>query len=549
MKRGIAVIDAETDPFRKGRFPQPFIWGYYNGGIYKTFRTTKALVEYISSCDELIYAHNGGKFDYHFLLDYMAPFDDLTIINGRIARFQIGIAELRDSYCIINQPLSSYKKDEIDYSIMEKNQRYTNANWKKINEYLKSDCVYLWEMINAFVNRFGPELTQASAAMKQWIKINGQKPEATNESFYDAISPYYYGGRVECFRSGIINTKFNVYDINSAYSFAMMQKHPYCANYEQVKGLVKNADFIRLRCRSEGALPFRGIGGDISGFGLSFPADDEMREYTVTKWEFNAALETDSIHKIKVIESLRFPQHVSFEEYINKFWKEREIAKSKNDILGSLFAKLLMNSLYGKFAANPDNYHNWMVVDSKYIPVMNNGDFADDPMIESKLSYWEFGGILGPWALAKRDLDEHEKRYYNVATGASITGFVRALLWRAIHSSSGMLYCDTDSIACKSPGKSIIVGNKLGQWKDEGKFIKAGIAGKKLYIFRGADDNLDKDGKRVFKKASKGARLTNAEIWRVANGGMVEYTPFAPTYSATKSPYFSKRTIVNTVKL
>ena len=41
--------------------------------------------------------------------------------------------------------------------------------------------------------------------------------------------------------------------------------------------------------------------------------------------------------------------------------------------------------------------------------------------------------------------DDPKDSFYNVATAASITGFVRAFMWRAICDSEEPLYCDTDS--------------------------------------------------------------------------------------------------------
>lgn len=536
--RPIAVIDAETDPFRRGRIPQPFVWGYYNGSEYHQFEKTADLVAFISERDEIIYAHNGGKFDFHYLLDALSPYDELTIINGRIAKCNIGIAELRDSWCIINEPLSKYKKDDIDYAIMEADQRRKGSNWIKICTYLKSDCVYLWEMVSEFVRRFGPELTQASAAMKQWRKISHDTHDRTDNEFYKAMSQFYYGGRVECFRSGIIDTDFSVFDINSAYPFAMMHKHPYSANYERIDGYAKGADFYIVDCISRGAFPFRGLGGDAGiNHGLRFPSDSEVRRYYVTGWELDCANGTRTLEKVKFIESIRFMRHVSFEAYVEKFWKAREAAKKAGDTLGVLFNKLIMNSLYGKFAANPDNYHSFMIV-----PPSDADAFAQGG-IDGIRGGWEFGGEIGPWLLAQRDLDDWQKRYYNVATGASITGFVRAMLWRGICSSKGVLYCDTDSIAVERKGAAVTLGNAIGEWKHEGDFDRAGIAGKKLYIFRGIPDSK---GNRAYKSASKGVRLTKAELWRVAKGGSVDYYAEVPTYSVAKTPFFTNRKIMRT---
>ena len=535
MARDIAVIDAETDPFRKGRIPQPFIWGYYDGYIYKTFANARTLARFLRKQKRIVYAHNGGKFDFHYLLGELDPYSDLTIINGRIAKCRIGNAELRDSFCIIPQGLGKYKKDEIDYGLMEPDQRDKPKNREKILDYLRNDCVYLYEMVSAFVDRFGPQLTLAGAAMKQWQKISDEQGieqcERTDEDFYNALSPYYYGGRVECFKSGIIDCKFNVYDINSAYPYAMLHEHPYSAQYERITGYAKGADFVRLSCVAGGSLPFRGAGGiDGTSFGLHFPSDDVEREYFVTAWEYDAARITHSIKRVKVLESLRFARRVSFSPYINHWWREREAAKKANDDLGSLFAKLMMNSLYGKFAANPDNYANYMNVPMDRLDLLTNG------------GKWTFGGELGPWALGECALEDQAKRYYNVATGASITGFVRAMLWRAIHSSKGVLYCDTDSIAVQRAGAYVRLSASLGDWKDEGRFDKAGIAGKKLYIFRGTGE----DGKRLYKTASKGVRLTDAQLWRVARGATVTYETEHPTYSVKSAPKFINREIRRT---
>lgn len=540
MNRRISVIDAETDPFKHGRVPMPFVWGYYNGEEYRQFTKTSDLGAFLYERDEICYAHNGGKFDFHYLLHLLEPYDDLTIINGRIAQCNVGLCELRDSFCIVPVALATYKKDEIDYAIMERDERTKSANWAKIESYLKTDCVALWELVTAFTRQFGAKLTVASAAMEQWRKIAPIDDDRTNRAFYENFAPYYYGGRVQCFESGVIDTDFSVYDINSAYPRAMMEKHPYSSGYVADDGYVAGADFYRLRCKSYGALPFRGEGGGGDGYGLTFPDDGIPREYTVTGWEVKAGIETKTIEKLEYLQSFRFARHVSFESYVNKFWAAREQAKKEGDTLGMIFNKLMMNSLYGKFAANPENYANYMIVPGDDATALfEQGGMTSGDQTQP----WTFAGEIGCWILASKQLEEHEQRYYNVATGASITGYVRAMLWRAICSCKGVLYCDTDSIAVRRIGKLVKIGSALGEWKHEGDFDKAGIAGKKLYIFRGVNTKEGRD----YKMASKGVKLTKAELWKVARGCAVEYHNAAPTFSIKKDPAFVSRRIVRTV--
>ncbi len=517
----IAVIDAETDPFKRHRVPKPFIWGFYDGSMYQQFADTEKLIEFLKEQDCICYAHNGGRFDWHFLLHAVEPYDDVMLINGRIAKMRLGLCECRDSYNIIPVPLAAYKKDDIDYAIMEADERDKPQNKRLIEAYLKSDCVYLWELVTKFIDEYGVQLTQAGAAMQQWKKLSTQPVPRTDAVFYHAIAPYYYGGRVECFKSGILEGNYSVFDINSAYPYAMLEKHPYSDNFGVDNGYSVSGDFFRVRCVSRGAFPFRGA---VRG-GLSFPCDDEVREYTVTKWEYDVALETGTIEDVEVLETLTFMGHTDMSVYVNHFYEKRNECKARGDDAGSLFAKLLMNSLYGKFSANPENYKNYMVVPMEVIEGL-------------PATGWSFSGEFGPWALAAADIAEERQRFYNVATGASITGYVRAMLWRAICASDGVVYCDTDSITCKR-GK-VKLGDKLGQWKHEGNFDRLGIAGKKMYIMRGVKGE---DGKREYKVAHKGVKLTHSQLWAVAKGGMVEYVPEAPTFSPKKVPVFTNRKV------
>lgn len=538
--RPFAVIDSETDPFLKGRIPEPFVWGFYDGREFRhyTHETVHSMIEWIADQKIIVYAHNGGKFDYHFLLPYMEPFDNVKIINGRIAQFYIGKAEFRDSINILPVALKKFemqdvhgntiKKQEFDYSLMEKGERYKPENWESIIDYLRDDCVTLYEAIKAFQSQYGRHLTQAGAAMAQWKKISKTKiPKSTGE-YFEKFKSYYYGGRVQCFRRGIIEGNFSVFDINSAYPYAMLSKHPYGLDYIETAGQDFSGDYVghgfyRIKAQSLGAFPYREKNG------LTFPDDGEIREFHVTGWEVLAAIETDSANGLEVLSEIRHVELQDFSEYIEYFYQQRLTAKATGDKAGDLFAKLLMNSLYGKFGANPENYANYVILPPEEM------DNLLDPTNEYQMS-----GELGPWLLGERELDDEEMRYYNAATAASITGFVRAYLWKAIHKTGreNMLYCDTDSIATLDSGNALDTGKELGKWKHEGEFCRAGIGGKKMYVFEHKPPYAKnpETGKTVrYKTASKGVSLTPEQLWKVAQGETVIHEPDAPTFSVHKS--------------
>jgi len=528
-RREIYVADCETDPFKFGRIPKPFIWGLMplnNPGEFEFFDTTEAFVNHIKLKNIIIYAHNGGKFDWMFLVNYLNKYDeDMIIINGRLAKAHVGIAELRDSYNLFPLPLSAFQKQEMDYNLHEESERNKPANRRKIINYLKSDLVYLAFMLREFFGNYGVQLTLASTAMKHWKKISGLRLPSSNQLYFNKFKQYYYGGRCECFESGVIrNETINVYDINSAYPYAMLYKHPYSTDYFERTGKPKelrDSMFCSFEAISDGALPFKTEQGE-----LTFPNDDIKREYHVTAWELKAALELKAVRKIKWIKYIRFLGCESFRVYVDNFFGLRYAVKKEmrnfkgnkesDDFLKlkayDIIYKIMLNSLYGKFGANPENYNKYMIFESEDLPVLMHPE-----------ENFNFCGELGDNILGKRNLDANEQHFYNVATSASITGFVRAMLFRAIKKCDRVLYCDTDSIM-NVGDVSLDIGKNIGQWKHEGIFDVAGIGGKKLYILKNR-----KEGE--VKKASKGLKMSDFGILKAAMGGKSIVNVEAPIFS------------------
>lgn len=365
-KRPIATIDAETDPFSKKRalndiIPEPFVWGFYDGGFmdeskpFYYFETSAELASFIADKEFIIYAHNGGKFDFHYLKDFCDPFNPITAISGRIARMQIGIAELRDSWNILPVPLALYQKQDQDYSIHEYTERRKPENWARILDYLESDCRYLYQIVMAYRQRFGYHLTQAAGSMKEMNKKNPARlPQTQYPDFYDRYHPFFFGGRVECFRAGIIDQPFKVVDINSAYPFAMLSKHPYSYDVDIEPGDARpemtpeevTASFYTVRCVSHGAFPWRDPTGRFDDGALAFPNDDKPREYNVTGWELQAAEETGTVSDLEILQCHIFNELSEFKSFILDLYEERRRAKKEGDKAGDLLAKLAMNACY-----------------------------------------------------------------------------------------------------------------------------------------------------------------------------------------------------------
>jgi len=536
----IAVIDCETDPFKYGRAPEPFIWGFTDGKTYRSFTSTDALVKHVAAFEGIVYAHNGGKFDYHFIVDHFTPETEILIINGRIAKAQIGKAEIRDSYSILPIPLSDYQKTEIDYAKFEKPVRHKHM--KEIAAYLKDDCQFLFEIVSQFIATYGLGITLASSAMAFWKSMGHEVPES-DKKYYDIIAPWYSGGRVQCFRTGIIQKEFHTVDINSAYPFAMLQQHPYSCTYTIKRRpslkKISGASMYRVVAVSRGALPFRNDKGE-----LIFPVDAKPREYHCTGWELRAGLETDTVRVLETIERLDFDELQSFSQYIHHFYELK-----KNSPKGSsayIYAKLFMNSLYGKFAADPSSYKNFAVIESDQVPsyVTEEGKNRKAPIGRMK-GPWAWAGHLNHLALItnsrilidKDGIDEQTRsKFFNVATGASITGFVRAYLWKhicAVRKGGGQpMYCDTDCIVFTWPKKKKKIpfglSKELGDWSHDGTFTYGAIAGKKLYAFR-RKPGTRKPGMALWEWACKGVDISARQVVNIAKGGKVTHRRDAPS--------------------
>lgn len=550
-KPEIWAADCETDPFKEGRVPKPFIWGAYSiyDHRYETFGSAELFASYFNERKCTVYFHNGGKFDSHYLRSFFVSDQEIRIINGRIASFRIGCAEFRDSYNIIPVPLARYSKEDFDYSILESDVRGLPGNVERIERYLKSDCVNLGNLLYAYFSRYGRGLTQAGAAMNYWAKNynHGKKPKQSAAQF-ERYRPYYFGGRVECFVSGYKEVRFKVADKNSAYPDAMLREHPITPEGISMSQLPKreheiNQCLISLWAVSRGAFPFRLASGE-----LAFPRDKQRRLYHVTGWELQTARELGALSHEEIVRVHYFRETINFKSYINYFYLERKVAKIAGDIAGDIFAKLFMNSCYGKFASNPEKYHEYMLASHEKMSEHCSNGYAD---------YHDWGdGRRLMWR--KLPIDRHT--YYNIATAGSITGYPRAGLYSDLCKVGGRIYCDTDSIMAEDVSP-LSIGPELGQWKIELECDAYAIVAKKTYAVRSAfDQQWDKDKKTFrypkgsWKVACKGVQLSAEEIVSLARGDKLpsdkkgrqylEYRPLVPCYSITRpEPRFINRKV------
>lgn len=567
-KYRLAVVDFETDPFKFERKPEPFAAGFYDGEIYLEFwgdDAAQQLVDYIASRTDplVIYAHNGGKFDFFYFLDLGAIENPALIIHGRITKAKfLGIHEIRDSYSIMPLPLAKLgnqnnSKKEIDY---EKLERHCREKHKvEILEYQKADCLTLYDAVFAFRERFGPKLTVGAMAIAELKKFH---PVYRQDKNHDTkFRPYYFGGRVECFQKGEIKAppdrKIQFFDVNSMYPYAMKNyDHPLGANYIDLGPDIKTKFnprtgdikgfggmyFMHCTAWNKGAIPIR----DIKTGGLNFY--QEYGEFYACSHEIKVACEL-GLFKIDKVHSVKIPcDWQSYKEFVDDCINEKIIAKKNDDIVGEVFAKLRANSAYGKYASDPENFKDWFIFneceEDDEIATFEKW-IADHPKIVD-----ENGKVIDYGAELVHDMGQYEiwqasspseDGYFDVAIAASITSAARSILLRAIHNSEYPIYCDTDSLTCFELVNVLIDEFELGAWKFEGSTDCIYVVGKKLYS--AILDQLDKKGIPKNKLASKGARLKHADMIRLCKGEIVRWQNDAPNFKFTGETKYVARNI------
>ena len=306
---------------------------------------------------------------------------------------------------------------------------------------------------------------------KKWIspkhhlkKLIGQIFPSLSAEDDNYIRRWYSGGltTLNWSKMGKIESKVNYFDINSAYPNAM--KKGMFPIGKPFRGIKKGYEFQLVKIEllsdalvSKNNLPFIFLKSEKgSKFYLKRLPKGHLfyltgEEFQAFKKSYSGSWKSEVKYSFKVVSGEKL-----FGAYIN-YWYD--IKKQKSNPILVLVAKLMLNSLYGKFGSksikeskilNPEKVKNW---DSKV------------------LSYTKWEHEIGIF----------EASYY-LPIGIKITADVRLKLVDTVGNNySKFLYCDTDSIAFTDDFR-IETGKDLGQWKIENEGVEMLVVGKKRYL-------------------------------------------------------------------
>lgn len=563
----IAVLDMETDPFDdiaqteikpfcaclySDQFEPVVIWEE-NEDAFLT-----KVVEAIAALPRkfTVYAHNGGRFDFLFLVRRLRgkiSFKGRGIMCAEIAGHQ-----LRDSFHIIPEKLAAFQKEAFDYSKMRRDKRHGFK--AEIISYLLSDCRYLFDIVKTFVATFGLKISIGQAAMYELKKH--YSPKKLSENWDGYLRGFFFGGRVECLRGrGEFVGDYKLYDVNSLYPYVMAKfQHPIGDMFDSQMRYGKpgpHTFFIDLECNNRGALVGRNEDKETT-------ANIRRGRFFTTIWEFDAALRHNLIDDIKINYCVDCAEKTDFSKFVLPLYEKRLVTKGELDRMkkagqeasaafidmkkDDIFYKLLLNNAYGKFAQDPRRFKEHYLTDPdemppddwfepiRRMPPERQGEFLL-PHFESP-HYWI-------WVRPNPGFT-----FNNVGVAASITGAARATLLDALMKAEDPIYCDTDSIICRDLPGVPIDKVELGAWDLEDSFKKVVINGKKLYSTWHADpkrrtpEQLSFGLVPEYSVKSKGtARLTWADMLELLDGGEIEMTNRAPTITRYGTQSYIKRTI------
>jgi hypothetical protein len=528
------ILDMETDPFDNVtmKHEYPFCVVLYSY-IHPTIKLWKELDEtdnafttrIIETIKDLpgkatIYAHNGGKFDWMLLAHHIKS--KVMRKGGGIMAAKIGRHEIRDSRHIYPAALAAFSKMKFDYSTLTVENRQQHR--AEIEAYCESDCQNLLKIVRQFIQENGSCISIGQAAnrkLKKFVpydrlsehmdgKIRGVDTNYYHKDTYGKSNGkgYFFGGRVECLSGkGTFTGDYALYDVNSMYPSVMAEcMHPIGNEFRFHTGEITDATcFVHLRCRNHGALLQHCV---VNGIHTT-SADVECGEFHTTIHEYLVAMALHLIEDVKIIELIDCDKRANFRDFVEPLYAERAEIKDWLDRhdrthpeyiiveLHGQMIKLYLNNAYGKFAQNPRRFwREWWLneddpepeVDCSYVKYEDTGivqwrkrkDIWDDAHIDD-----DGRQIPGQYRL-RGPSDQY--RFHNVATAASITGAARAKLLWALYHAIDPVYCDTDSIICRSLRDCIEISpTKLGTWKKEKNICKISIAGKKLYCYTGSD--------------------------------------------------------------
>jgi hypothetical protein len=442
-----AVYDIETEGIGSLNF---VMIGFYDGERYTCFRDLGKFFAHVRQPkyhEWRIFAHFGGRFDVHFLFDYLrehlesAPFEfycsgsaviSFTLRSGREwIRFA-------DSYRLMPKSLMTLTHE---FNVEHKKLPFAPLDEK----YNRHDCMGLYEVLTAFFDAFDvTSETIASHAMRVFRTSYLKDPiPGVSMEIENFIRPAYYGGRCEIYRFDA--AEVNKYDVNSLYPYAMTGPLPYA-----------------YRCWStrlpddDAEIGFYEATVDYPDHYVPcLPCRLDKLYFPVGRWRGNfssidlrQAISDGAA--VKIHRGVLFTAAPIMRDYVAGLHRMKQEAEESGQPARRYIAKICMNSLYGKTAQRRDQR-----------------SYCLDPgtdRLYSNPDHPKIFPVAGSNGIAYYETFSHS-RHILPHIAATVTSRARMVQLRYLRQPKRIWYTDTDSLFTTG---TVASGTELGEMKYEG---------------------------------------------------------------------------------
>lgn len=456
--------------------------GFYDGAEFTIFDKMEDFLDHVLKFTYRgykIYAHNGGRYDFRFIIDSLSGDTRFKMkhlfTQDRIRELVIQDASkhrwyFADSFALLPSSLKKIthdfdvkhkKLDDVDYSNISKHN-------PKDRLYLKHDCLGLYEVLEKYFDQeifdgLRPKGTIASNAMQIFRSSLKRPLKRTTKNMEDFIRQGYFGGRTEVFK--LIARNVDHYDYNSLYPSVMLEnKMPvglpiWTDTYIKGKIGFYEASIDYPSSTYIPALPL------LRDNKLLFPTGKFSGHFV--SCELDRAIEQGA--RVKVKSGVVF--HVGrkiFTDYVNQLYKIKSVSDSKS--AQYFIAKIYLNGLYGKFGQNPEKE---TIVKTSF----------EEALEKELIPYLPELGLY-------KEKNISCAGYLLPHIASWITAKARLKLHDALLACKDPYYCDTDSIFATQKFKTC--DKTLGALKYEGHYEDAIFLLPKLYALKSGSNEYVK---------------------------------------------------------
>lgn len=478
-------------------------WAVCEIGDFSNKQYGNSIESFILWCEEnspvTVYFHN-LKFDGQFIISYLLQNDYEFTLNKKIkpSQFTALIGEKNEFYSIkicfweevkekgqvtiydslkllpfsVDAVAKGFdlpiRKLELDYHVSRETNHELTSEEK---DYISNDVEIVARALKILFDEKLTKMTTASNAMNEFKTIFGKKrfEKIFPPPDYDADIRQSYKGAFT-----YLNPRFReqdigegiVLDVNSLYPSVMYYRHlPYGegiffeGKYREDKDFPLYVQMIKCQfILKEGMLPTIQIKHTLSFVETEYltSSNDEQVTLCLTSVDLELLLTHYDVYDLEYINGWKFrASDKMFRGYIDKWNGIKVKATQEGNKPMRTLAKLMLNSLYGKFASNP--------IRKRRIPELDEEGVVRYRLSEPETTnpiYIPVGSFITAWA-----------RYTTItAAQACYDRFI---------------YADTDSlhlVGLEEPKGIEIDDTRLGAWKHESTFTRARFLRQKSYI-------------------------------------------------------------------